>query len=187
MPDLIESILIEDIQEDPDNPNYMTDAQMDMLLDSISEFTFLIPIVVNEQNTIIDGHQRFYAAKHAGIPELPCIKLKNISPLKQKKLQQILNKVHGQHDETMDKQALDALVSEFGKDMEKYFNNLEKEIKPKKSDNQNHALKVSFQFKTIEDYNIIVRALRTASMEDKELALLILAKNYLETDNANPD
>lgn len=183
MPEIITPIPINDIVEDPENPNYMTDSQMDMLADSISEFTFLIPIVINDKNMIIDGHQRYYAARRAGLTELPCIKLSNISPMKQKKLQQILNKVHGQHDETMDKKALDDLVSEFGKDMEKYFTNLEREIKPKKTESKTN-LKVSFTFKDLDDYNIIVKALRSISFEDKEEAFIGLAKHYLENNNA---
>lgn len=41
---------------------------------SIKEFGFLAPIVIAEDNTILCGHGRFYAAQKLGLKKIPCVK-----------------------------------------------------------------------------------------------------------------
>ncbi len=41
---------------------------------SIKEFGFLAPVVIAEDNTILCGHGRFYAAQKLGLTKIPCVK-----------------------------------------------------------------------------------------------------------------
>ncbi|MBO4457840.1 MAG: site-specific DNA-methyltransferase [Butyrivibrio sp.] len=41
---------------------------------SIQEFGFLAPIIISEDNTILCGHGRFFAAQKLGLNKVPCIK-----------------------------------------------------------------------------------------------------------------
>lgn len=48
--------------------------QVAQIAASIKEFGFLAPIVIAEDNTILCGHGRFYAAQKLGLKKIPCIK-----------------------------------------------------------------------------------------------------------------
>lgn len=48
--------------------------QITQIAASIREFGFLAPIVISEDNTILCGHGRFYAAQKLGLKKIPCIK-----------------------------------------------------------------------------------------------------------------
>lgn len=49
-------------------------AQITQIAASIKEFGFLAPIVIAEDNTILCGHGRFYAAQKLGLKKIPCVK-----------------------------------------------------------------------------------------------------------------
>lgn len=49
-------------------------AQISQIAASIKEFGFLAPIVISEDNTILCGHGRFYAAQKLGLKKIPCVK-----------------------------------------------------------------------------------------------------------------
>ncbi len=48
--------------------------QIAQIAASIKEFGFLAPVVISEDNTILCGHGRFYAAQKLGLKKIPCIK-----------------------------------------------------------------------------------------------------------------
>ena len=48
--------------------------QIAQIAASIKEFGFLAPVIVSEDNTILCGHGRFYAAQKIGLKKIPCIK-----------------------------------------------------------------------------------------------------------------
>lgn len=54
------------------NPRNNDDA-VDYVANSIKEFGFKVPIVVDKHNTVITGHTRLKACKKLGIKEVPCI------------------------------------------------------------------------------------------------------------------
>lgn len=53
---------------------------VDKVASSIKEFGFKNPIIVDEKNEIIAGHTRLLAAKKLGIPEVPTIKVDDLTP-----------------------------------------------------------------------------------------------------------
>lgn len=56
------------------NARTHSSAQISQIAASIKEFGFLAPIVVAEDNTILCGHGRFYAAQKLGLKKIPCVK-----------------------------------------------------------------------------------------------------------------
>lgn len=56
------------------NARTHTDKQISQIAASIDRFTFLVPIVVDDANTILAGHGRWLAAKKLKLPEVPTIR-----------------------------------------------------------------------------------------------------------------
>ncbi|MGH8568488.1 MAG: DNA modification methylase [Gammaproteobacteria bacterium] len=62
------------------NPRAITDAAVAKVTESIREFGFRQPIVVDGQRTIIAGHTRFLAAQRLGLTEVPVHIASNLTP-----------------------------------------------------------------------------------------------------------
>lgn len=60
--------------------------QLDDIVASIKEFGFTNPVLIDENNILIAGHGRIKAAKLAGLSELPCIRLTNLTDSQKKAL-----------------------------------------------------------------------------------------------------
>jgi DNA modification methylase len=56
------------------NARTHSSAQITQIAASIKEFGFLAPVVIAEDNTILCGHGRFYAAQKLGLKKIPCVK-----------------------------------------------------------------------------------------------------------------
>lgn len=67
---------------------------------SIESFGLIDPIIINQDGTIIGGHQRVKAAEHLGIEEVPCVVL-DITKDKEKALNLALNRISGEWDEKL--------------------------------------------------------------------------------------
>ena len=63
---------ISELKEYENNPRDNT-AAVDAVANSIKEFGFKVPIIVDGHNIIIAGHTRFKAAISLGLEEVPCI------------------------------------------------------------------------------------------------------------------
>ena len=59
----IEKFAIQDLRPYRNNPRLHPKSQIDKLARAISDFGFLIPVLVDDQNTVISGHARIEAAK----------------------------------------------------------------------------------------------------------------------------
>ena len=62
----------EELQTYKRNPR-INDSAVKPTANSIKEFGFKVPIVIDENNEIISGHTRLKAAKLLGLKEVPCI------------------------------------------------------------------------------------------------------------------
>lgn len=49
------------------------DNAVDAVVESIKEFGFKVPVVIDQEGTIVCGHTRYKAAKKLGLDEIPCI------------------------------------------------------------------------------------------------------------------
>lgn len=60
------------------NPRNNDDA-VDYVANSIREFGFKNPVIVDKDNTVVCGHTRLKAAKKLGIKEVPCIRADDLT------------------------------------------------------------------------------------------------------------
>ena len=110
----IENINIKDIKERDGNPNVMTKAQLEALMKSIQTFGELQPVIIDKNNKLIDGHQRKKAYEGLGMRSIPAIRLDLDKETDKKLLSQIMNKVKGKHDESLDAIEFKALLESEG-------------------------------------------------------------------------
>ena len=66
------------------NARTHSDKQIDKIASSIKEFGFLNPLIISEDNVILCGHGRYYAAKKLGLTKLPCIRESHLTEAQRK-------------------------------------------------------------------------------------------------------
>jgi len=66
------------------NPRIHKNKQIQQIVNSISEFKFNNPILVDEKNIVIAGHGRLLAAKNLNMPQIPVIKLLHLSEIQKR-------------------------------------------------------------------------------------------------------
>ena len=75
----LHEILIEDLKEYENNPRN-NDGAVQAVADSIKEFGFKVPIVIDRDNVIVAGHTRLKAARLLGLATVPCIVADDLTP-----------------------------------------------------------------------------------------------------------
>ncbi len=70
---------VADLQPNPKNPRLHQPQQIRQLKQSIDNFGFNIPIVVDECDRVICGHGRVQAARELGIPNVPTIEVSHLT------------------------------------------------------------------------------------------------------------
>ena len=68
------------LKPNPRNPRTHSKKQIRQIADSILAFGFVVPLVVDETNTILLGHGRLEAAILLGLSEVPVIALEGSCP-----------------------------------------------------------------------------------------------------------
>lgn len=69
----------DDLRPYQNNPRLHPKALIDKLARAISDFGFLIPILIDDQNTVLAGHARIEAAKILALRKLPCIRASHLT------------------------------------------------------------------------------------------------------------
>lgn len=75
----IEHVSIDQIRPYAKNPR-RNDQAVDRVAQSIQEFGFNQPIVIDQEGTIVVGHTRFKAAKRLKLTQVPVLRLTEVSP-----------------------------------------------------------------------------------------------------------
>lgn len=83
---------IEDLKPYENNPRFNDDA-VEYVANSIKEFGFKVPIVIDKNNTIVTGHTRYKASMELGLKEVPCIIADDLSEEQIKAFRLVDNKV----------------------------------------------------------------------------------------------
>lgn len=86
------------------------DKEYEKIKNSIEEFGFADPLVVNADMTIIGGHQRLTVAMALGYTEVPCAVV-DIDKVREKALNIALNKITGAWDENLLAELLEDIQS----------------------------------------------------------------------------
>ena len=74
------------------------DKEFEKLKQSIQEFGYVEPIILNKRtNTVVGGHQRLEVMKHLGYDQVDCV-IVDLDEQKEKALNIALNKISGEWD-----------------------------------------------------------------------------------------
>lgn len=88
----IESISLEALKPYENNPRNNDDA-VEAVKESIRQFGFKVPVVIDKDNVIVCGHTRFKASKELGLKEIPCIRADDLTDEQVKAFRLADNKV----------------------------------------------------------------------------------------------
>jgi 16S rRNA G966 N2-methylase RsmD len=124
-----EIVNIKLVKSNPNNPRIIKDDKFNKLVASIKEFPKMLeirPIVVNDDMIVLGGNMRLKACIHAGLKEVPIIKVTDLTEQEQKQFIIKDNVSGGEWDWSMlanewDAEELDAWgldVPDFGKELE---------------------------------------------------------------------
>ena len=103
------------------NNRQHSQQQVDRIANSIAEFGFNQPIVVDENNIVLVGHGRLEAAKKLGLADVPVMRKAGLTETQKKAYRILDNKL--QNDSTWDAGNLElelASLEEFDFALEKY-------------------------------------------------------------------
>jgi len=89
----IEMIQISEIKAYSGNPRDNSGA-IDAVAESIRQFGFKVPVIVDKDGTLIAGHTRILAAKELGMTEVPAIRADDLTPEQVKAFRIADNKLH---------------------------------------------------------------------------------------------
>ena len=95
----IEKVDINELKSPAYNPREITPAEMEKLINSIKEFGYVDPIIVNDFNMhIVGGNQRYEALKMMGWTEVDVVYIHEENLNREKALNIALNKINGEWD-----------------------------------------------------------------------------------------
>ena len=75
----IENIRLSEIKPYENNPRH-NESAVQYIKNSIREFGFKVPIVIDKDNIIVCGHTRYLAAQELGMDSIPCVRADELSP-----------------------------------------------------------------------------------------------------------
>ena len=75
----METIKITKLKPHPQNARTHSKKQIRQIAQSIEEFGFTNPVLIDGKNNILAGHGRVEAAKLAGLAEVPCVRLSHLT------------------------------------------------------------------------------------------------------------
>lgn len=75
----IEEVKLQDLRPYERNPR-KNEAAVPVVMESIRNFGFKVPLVIDKDNIIVCGHTRYKAAKRLGMNTVPCIRADDLTP-----------------------------------------------------------------------------------------------------------
>lgn len=104
-----ETVKLGELKTDGENPNKMSEEQLERLKTSIKKWGFIVPIITNKDLVIADGEQRYTAAKALGMTEVSVIRLP-VEDVDRRLLRQVLNKLKGKHEKDLDQAEFERII-----------------------------------------------------------------------------
>lgn len=128
----IKNVPIKEIIPYERNNRVHSDQQIDRIANSIHDFGFNQPIVVDEANVILVGHGRLFASLKLGLREVPVYKLGGLTPAQKKAYRILDNKLQNDSTWNIDNLPLELQeLRELGFDFERFgLEELEVNIDP---------------------------------------------------------
>ena len=165
----IEYLPIDEITPYDNNAKLHPEEQIEQIEQSIKDFGFNDPIAVaGEDNTIIEGHGRYEAAKELGIEEVPVIRLDSLTEEQRKAYGLVHNKItmNSGFDFAKLSEELDAVMNDY--DMTDFgFNsfvmdNDDEDFEPEEFDKE---IEEEYPEKGLKSFNCIISCV---TEEEKE-------------------
>lgn len=175
----IEQIKVENLKPYEKNARIHSEEQISQIKQSIIEFGFTNPILIDKHNEIIAGHGRLESAKQLKMKDVPCIKLGYLSETQKKALVIADNKIATnarwndklliEEIETLIDENFDVTILGWGEDLPEYasepdYSILEEQDISKQLNELNNdvkrALQIEFDKKDYEDAKKITAELR---------------------------
>lgn len=75
----LEMLKVSDLVPYKRNARIHSDRQIEKICHSITEFGFINPIIVDENNMIVAGHGRIMASQKLGLEKVPCLRVSDLS------------------------------------------------------------------------------------------------------------
>jgi DNA modification methylase len=97
----LKKIPVNRIIYDKENPNKLNKSGMRALKQSIKQFGYLVPVIVDEDYIVADGEHRVQAYRELGMREIPVMIIPK-NELNRKLIRQVMNKLKGQHNPDLD-------------------------------------------------------------------------------------
>lgn len=88
----IKEVAITDLKEYENNPR-KNEGAVDAVAESIREFGWKVPLVIDKEGVIVAGHTRLKAARRLGLETVPCIVADDLTPEQVKAFRLADNKV----------------------------------------------------------------------------------------------
>jgi len=94
---------VDDLKPDPKNPRKHSAKQVRQIADSVRQFGFVCPILVDADASIIAGHGRLQAARQLGMTTVPVVQVEHLTPAQVKALRIADNKLteNGEWDQLL--------------------------------------------------------------------------------------
>lgn len=151
---------LDEIKPYANNPR-KNDQAVDYVANSIKEFGFRVPIVIDKDGVIIAGHTRYKASKKLGLKEVPCVVASDLSEEQVDAFRLADNKVAEQSEwdygklmeelKFVDEEMMDL----FDLDYIEFEDNEEKEVK-EKEDKENYYRCPSCETNILESDLIVI-------------------------------
>ncbi len=190
----VKKILISKIKFDDSNPNVVSDEQMNALKKGMEKYGYLAPIILNKNLEVVDGEHRVRIYQHLKKKTIPCYII-DVEKIDAKMLRQVLNKLRGEHEplkdasefvEIFNSKREDEFAALLAQPKDDFIQAMSEygliDFKPKDAieDEVNielDAYKITFNFKTEDEYEQVLGRLKEIN-ETKEDALLLLVNKH---------
>jgi len=90
----IEMLDVNDVREYEGNPREIPESAVDAVADSIREFGFKNPVIVDADNVLVAGHTRVRAARKLGMTQVAAIRADDLTPEQVRAFRIADNKLH---------------------------------------------------------------------------------------------
>ena len=118
---------IDELREYKNNPR-MNEAAVEAVANSIREFGFKVPIIIDADGVIVAGHTRKKAAERLGLKTVPCIVADDLTPEQVKAFRLADNKVAELADWDEDKLAIELDAIDMDMEQFGFLEDFEQEI-----------------------------------------------------------
>lgn len=127
-------VRIEDLKPYEKNPRRIPEKAIKAVANSIKEFGWKSPVVIDKDNVIVAGHTRYKAALLLGLSEIPCLIADDLTPEKIKQFRLADNKTS--ELSSWDLELLDFELQDFKFEMTKFGFEAKKEISNQQNKNE---------------------------------------------------